>query len=390
MLPLNWLIVRKVELCAAAPHLPPSPNHQSSPPPPPKALCRPSTNHPRPVLCRCFLRAELTKTSLNNVVDMLVEKAGLSSDDLILDLGSGMGKPSQHFAVSPACWSVGIEYMVDRYYLSLANLMATFNSESGEFPSRRNCVFVHNDGIELSSFDPFSIVYMFDVGMPPLFLEHVAACLKNSSVKWVLCYHSLATMLGYGYELEAVPGSNVTCSMHGSFEGKTARLFRCTHPPPAAPGTQVTAFIGGQEVRCDPVFQEAIGVLNAGTAKEHTSALLTTWANSDPGSRASASSGASRWSRWTSSGEDGEDAEGQTGGEDGEDAEGQTTSPAYRGWAYEPVDFTRDRPKKKSKPGDLTAAGRVHAESSPAALEMGLKKAMSAAAWAAFVAHMRL
>jgi hypothetical protein len=312
---------------------------------------------------------------LNNVVDMMVKYAGLTSDSVVVDVGAGVGKVNLHLAAVPACWSVGIEYLPDRYYLSLANQMAIFNAEeSGEFLPRRNCAFVHANGESLSSLDPFGIVYMFDIGMPPEFLLHLADCLRNSlAPKFVVSYHSPEVMLagGYGFDMEYVEDSKTTCTMHGSGEGKTARLYRCTHARPAASGTQVAAFIGGQAVPCDPVFQTALGVLEAGTAKEHTDELLAAWKNEGAGARASSST-----SRWTSAGK-------------GAAEEGAEVQAPKRGWAFEPHDFTRNRPPKTSTPSGLRTKGKALKTSDPGALEKSLKGAMPAADWAAFVAHMR-
>jgi len=55
---------------------------------------------------------EITKHSMQKIIDVLIDKFALSHDSTFLDIGSGLGKPNFHVMayVSPRL-SIGIEVM---------------------------------------------------------------------------------------------------------------------------------------------------------------------------------------------------------------------------------------------------------------------------------------
>ena len=198
---------------------------------------------------------------------MMHKHRAISSESKVLDLGSGIGKPPLHFAVNPGVQvSIGLELLVVRFRLSMFNLQeANAGSEEKRI---RNCMFVHGDGMRLRTLEPFGLLYMFDIGMPPALMIHLAGVLGNSpSVKHVLSYHNPDTMIGvYSYPMVYVEGSQTSCSMHGSGEGKTAYLYRVVQP--AAAMTEEVTEEGEEEGRCDPIFSEALGAIMDGQVPE--------------------------------------------------------------------------------------------------------------------------
>lgn len=198
---------------------------------------------------------EQTIQSMQNVTEFMCLEGELGPDSIFIDIGAGLGKPNLHVALDPQVrFSVGIEHENVRWQLSLHNLKHVLASDvysreaedegvagagghvshiGGELaplvPPPPNCIFLEADAYDAKSFDPFTHVYMFDIGFPPNLFLHIAECLRNSSsAKWVLCYHGPKLMCNeYGFEMELV--KQLATSMHGSGEGHTAYLYKCTH-----------------------------------------------------------------------------------------------------------------------------------------------------------------
>ena len=102
-------------------------------------------------------------------------------------MGSGLGKPNIHVSLYPGVkYSVGIEMELTRWKLSLHNLRHLLESrvapESGDGtpPGPYNVAFLHADMFKASTFDPFTHVYLFYIGMPPVLFLHMAECLRSS------------------------------------------------------------------------------------------------------------------------------------------------------------------------------------------------------------------
>ena len=93
----------------------------------------------------------------------------ISSRSLVIDVGSGLGKPS--FAIANKfhpLLSFGVEVEYDRWKLSMANLKGIFKKSMAE-NSRTSCHgtwFINADILDAVTFDPFTILYQFDRGMP--------------------------------------------------------------------------------------------------------------------------------------------------------------------------------------------------------------------------------
>jgi len=158
---------------------------------------------------------------MQKVVDLMVAKGGLTKDSVFIDVGAGLGKPNFHLSIDPGVkYSVGIEMEHVRWLLSLHNLKhylegasTTAGPEAGE-PS--NVIFMHGDAMQAKSFDPFTHVYMFDIGFPPKLFLHLAECLRNSSTaEYCLCFHGPHVMVdNYGFDLALV--EKIATSMHGA------------------------------------------------------------------------------------------------------------------------------------------------------------------------------
>ena len=162
---------------------------------------------------------ELTQSSMQRVVNLMQREAGLDSSSVFIDVGAGLGKPNMHVAIDPAVrYSVGVEMEHVRWLLSMHNLKHYLEAPPAdpEIEKPANVAFMHGDIIKAKSFDPFTHIYMFDIGFPPALFMHIAECLrKSSTAKYVLCYHRPQLMLKkYGFDMEFI--EKQATSMHGT------------------------------------------------------------------------------------------------------------------------------------------------------------------------------
>lgn len=124
---------------------------------------------------------ELTAGSMQKMINLMVEHTGLSSDSRFIDVGCGLAKPSLHVAQYPGVeFSYGIEVEHVRYMLGMSNLEQVLKAALKEEAHRveestkkeevegskigHKCILSYGDITEAKSFDPFTHVYMFDVG----------------------------------------------------------------------------------------------------------------------------------------------------------------------------------------------------------------------------------
>lgn len=166
---------------------------------------------------------ELTQASMQKVVNLLIEQGGLDKDSAFIDVGAGLGKPNLHVAIDPGVRiSVGIEMEYVRWLLSLHNLKHFLDETDNIYKKSdrtflNNVTFMHGDAIQAKSFDPFTHIYMFDIGFPPTLFLHLAECVrKSSTAKYVLCYHAPHLMIErYGFDMEFI--EKQATSMHGKY-----------------------------------------------------------------------------------------------------------------------------------------------------------------------------
>ena len=89
-----------------------------------------------------------------------------------IDVGSGLGKPNLYVAQNPGVeFSFGIEMEHVRNMLGLHNLHHVLQEAQNEVKSSEvenrigtRCFLKHGNILEASSMDPFTHVFMFDIG----------------------------------------------------------------------------------------------------------------------------------------------------------------------------------------------------------------------------------
>lgn len=120
----------------------------------------------------------------------------------------------------------------------------------------RSQIFFHyGDITEAQTLDPFTHVYMFDIGFPPTLFYEIADRFNNSRCPYLICYHGPRLIAErYGFDVELI--TQIPTSMHGSSEGHTAYFYKRGKPLPPQPKGR-----GQQERICDPLFKAGLDLL---------------------------------------------------------------------------------------------------------------------------------
>jgi len=120
---------------------------------------------------------ELTVGSMQKMTNLMMEYTNLSNDSRFIDVGCGLGKPNLHVAQYPGVeFSYGIEMEQVRWMLGMANLDQVLKAAQKDIAYKEikddgddsmiqhRCLLAHGDITEANFFDPFTHVYMFDIG----------------------------------------------------------------------------------------------------------------------------------------------------------------------------------------------------------------------------------
>ena len=198
---------------------------------------------------------------MQKVINIMIKKCGLTHESRVIDVGAGLGKPNLHFAQDPACrLSMGVELEEIRWKLSMFILdgilpemadglkqahshaikkppskpeVSDSGSESEDReedePLYPGVNFVHGDIDDAASTDPFTHIYMYDLGFPPDLQRSIAHKFNNSvHATTLVSYRPPHRVLHeYGYEVELVDEINTT--MFGSGENHKAYFYKRTN-----------------------------------------------------------------------------------------------------------------------------------------------------------------
>ncbi|KAL3798349.1 hypothetical protein HJC23_005002 [Cyclotella cryptica] len=204
---------------------------------------------------------ELTVGSMQKMTNLMIEHTGLGKESRFIDVGCGLGKPNLHVAQMPGVeFSFGIELCSTRWMLGIANLhqilqrakMDEVEGRSTDLIGHR-CVLEHGDIREANFFDPFTHVYMFDIGFPPLLFHVLSDMFNKSSSEFLICYHGPKLMIDtYEFDVELIV--QTPTSMHGSSEVHTGYIYKRAQKSKIAGSRCKTKTFG---VPCDPLFAAA-------------------------------------------------------------------------------------------------------------------------------------
>jgi hypothetical protein len=120
---------------------------------------------------------ELTVGSMQKMINLMIEHTGLGPDSRFIDVGCGLGKPNIHVAQMPGVeFSYGIEMEHTRWMLGIANMHQVLQQAQMDVMKGQDndmighaCVLEHGDITDAKFFDPFTHVYMFDIGYVIIF-----------------------------------------------------------------------------------------------------------------------------------------------------------------------------------------------------------------------------
>jgi hypothetical protein len=190
---------------------------------------------------------EVTMGSFHKVVEYLQKEHGLCETSSFLDIGAGLGKPNLHVAVHPGVkYSFGIELEELRWQLSMHNLRQCINKSEAlkkvqEKQAHPNVFFTKADVTNVRTFSPFTHVYMFDVGFPPVALIAVANAFNRSkTVRVLVSFTKPRNVIKYGFKVRLV--HKITTRMCGSSETHTAYVYQSI-PNNSHPSTTVSTVL---------------------------------------------------------------------------------------------------------------------------------------------------
>jgi hypothetical protein len=108
---------------------------------------------------------ELIEGHMQKIVNFLIVNCDLTDLSRFIDIGNGRGKPSMHVAQDPGVqFSFGIEIEKLRANLGLYSLYHLLNAAMKDDTVGFKCLFQHGNISEAKSLNPFTHVYLYDVG----------------------------------------------------------------------------------------------------------------------------------------------------------------------------------------------------------------------------------
>jgi hypothetical protein len=219
---------------------------------------------------------ELTKHSMQKMVDLMVQNTGFSSSSRFIDVGSGIGKPNLHVAQYPGVeFSCGVEMEHNRWSLGMSCLKACLNAAAVQDRERQetasttnnsllqgNTMFLHNNILEAKTFDPFTHVYMFSIGFPPdlwIELSNMWNRSDSGSCQYLICYSGPRNIIDcYEFDVELL--LQIPTSMHGSKENHMGYIYSRT----TKKGSKGKKISSNRNVACDPLFKPSYQLVKSG------------------------------------------------------------------------------------------------------------------------------
>jgi len=220
---------------------------------------------------------ELTKHSMQKMVNLMVQTTGFSASSRFIDVGSGIGKPNLHVAQFPGVeFSCGVEMEHNRWSLGMTCLKACLHaaveerneestsSDNNHVLLQGNTIFLHNNILEAKTFDPFTHVYMFSIGFPPdlwIALSKMWNASDARSCQYLICYAGPKDIIDcYEFNVELI--SQVSTSMHGSKENHMGYIYRRTGVKEKSPKEKKSTL--DRNVPCDPLFKPSYNLVGRG------------------------------------------------------------------------------------------------------------------------------
>ena len=206
---------------------------------------------------------ETTAFSLQKIIELMKVHTNFTAESRFIDIGSGLGKPNLHVAQDPGVkFSFGIEIKRLRWMLSLHNLRNVLQYRIQQMESDGvneanllgyHCFFSNADIYDATTLDPFTHVYMYDIGFPPKLMEYLSDIFNRSCSAYLICYHPPSLMIDrYYFDIVLICQQNT--AMHGSGENHQGYIYkRATVTNNSSP-----------DIPCDPIFADAWNIVKSG------------------------------------------------------------------------------------------------------------------------------
>ncbi|KAL3797314.1 hypothetical protein ACHAW5_008040 [Stephanodiscus triporus] len=169
---------------------------------------------------------ELTSGSMSKVVNLMIEFTGFCVSSHFIDIGCGWGKPNLHVAqYSGVALNVSVEVVPVHHFLGMTNLNAVLDAAKTNPSIGHKCYFIHADIITVKCLDPFTHVYMFDVGMAAGLLSKIGQLFNKSRSEFLICYHKPMLIIDeFKFDVKLLAQTSTT--MSGSGEVHECYVYR--------------------------------------------------------------------------------------------------------------------------------------------------------------------
>ena len=197
---------------------------------------------------------ELTEGWMHKAIDYFIKYTYLSEKSRWIDVGCGVGKPSLHVAQYPGVeFAFGIEIDKLRTNIGHINVKHVLKEAENNPKMAHNCILQYGDILEAESFDPFTHIYMYDVGFDPETMHGIAERFNNSSTaKYFISYKRPNEIINdYNFAVKLI--FDFQTKMTGSGEGHQCYIFYRT----SKPGIGATRRFHPSGLPCDKLFLEA-------------------------------------------------------------------------------------------------------------------------------------
>jgi hypothetical protein len=199
---------------------------------------------------------ELTEGSMEKVVAQCISLFGLDKQVdpayRVIDLGSGVGKPSWHFAARGALLSIGVEVVRERVYQSSAAAAMILRDCERMLDSTRpfNVAFGNIEITALQTLSYFDVVYMSDDGFSPNTLTHVSKIIGGGRCRYLVSYHWENKLYSLGFNLRLLGKlRNLKLSGSSNCSSRTVYFYEIVRKKRAR---------GHEEVVLDPLLAPVV------------------------------------------------------------------------------------------------------------------------------------
>jgi hypothetical protein len=170
---------------------------------------------------RIPIYGEITQGDFAKIIDCCIYLFGMDESFRVLDIGSGVGKPSWHFAQSRIDASVGIESEYERFISSIVVQQSIDKLSSPAVCDRVS--FLHADILQVSTLSDFDLVYTFDCGIPDDVYEHIAS-IVGGRMRYLVSYRPPEYLERFGFNLVLL-GALGGLKLSGSTNSRTAFFY---------------------------------------------------------------------------------------------------------------------------------------------------------------------